>query len=199
VKGDNTLERRSLRGLLVDMDGTLVDTAEANYKAYAEALSTVGVSVDRETFDQVAAGRNWRQFLPALLKPSASGVDPAAVAAHKAARYPSMMRWTRVNKALVSLVSACRLEWRTALVTTASSANVAAVLRHHQLEYLFDLVVTGSDVRQHKPHPEAYQLAAERLGLKPQDCLVIEDSPVGVASAKAFGANVLQIRFDADA
>ncbi|MBW3654544.1 MAG: HAD family phosphatase [Gemmatimonadetes bacterium] len=182
-------------GLLVDMDGTLVDTGEANYEAYAAALRAVGVSVARDAFDEAALGKNWRQFLPALLGAARSGADPAAVAAHKAEIYPGTIPLTRVNHALVALIRTGRPRWRTALVTTASRPSVAAVLRHHGLEDLFDTIVTGSEVTRHKPDPEAYHLAAARLDLSPADCLVVEDSDVGVASAAAFGARCLRICF----
>lgn len=186
---------KTISAVLVDMDGTLVDTATANYEAYAAALRAVGVSVARELFDEVAQGRNWRQFLPELLRAAGSDTDPAAVAAHKAEIYPSTIPLTRVNNALVSLLESGRPQWRTALVTTASGANAAAVLRYHQLEELFDTIVTGSDVARHKPDPEAYQVAAARLSVSPDRCLVVEDSDVGVASAIAFGAPCLRIAF----
>lgn len=185
----------AVKALLVDMDGTLVDTAEANFLAYAEALQAAGVTVTREAFDQVALGRNWRQFLPALMEGNSGGADPAAVAARKAQLYPEKIRHTLVNDALVGLIAAGRAAWKTALVTTASAANVEAVLSYHKLRDLFDLVVTGSDVTHHKPHPEAYQLAASRLGFAPSECLVIEDSAIGVASAKAFGSPCIKLSF----
>lgn len=187
-----------VRGLLVDMDGTLVDTAAANYEAYAEALRAVGVSVTRQAFDEVAPGRNWRQFLPTLVAAAGADADPAAVAAHKARLYPDKISLTMVNEALVGLIRSGRGVWRTALVTTASAPNVAAVLRHHRLEELFDTIVTGSEVARHKPDPEAYRIAAERLGLTAAQCLIIEDSDIGVASAIAFGAPYLQLRFGSD-
>ncbi len=186
---------KRIKALLVDMDGTLVDTATANYEAYAAALRDVGISVARSPFDEVAQGRNWRQFLPALLEAVGSNADPAAVAAHKAEIYPSKLPLTEVNAALVALVESGRPSWRTALVTTASRANAATVLRYHQLEDLFDTIVTGNDVARHKPDPEAYQIAAARLSVSPDECLVIEDSDAGVASATAFGAPCLRITY----
>lgn len=186
---------KRISAILVDMDGTLVDTATANYEAYAAALRIVGVAVARAPFDEVTRGRNWRQFLPAMLQASGSNADPAVVAARKAEIYPSKIPLTEVNKALIALLKTGRPNWQTALVTTASSANVATVLRYHQLEDLFDTIVTGSDVARHKPDPEAYRLAAARLQVSPDQCLVIEDSDVGVASATAFGAPCLRIAF----
>lgn len=185
------------KALLVDLDGTLVDTRAANYLAYAEALAARGVTVDRERWDEAAQGRNWRQFLPELLRP-VPDAEPGDVAAHKARLYPSKLVHTCVNHALARLIQSGREGWRTALVTTASAANAAAVLRHHRLEGLFDLVVTGDDVERHKPFPDAYRLAAERLGVAPAECLVFEDSDIGMAAAAAFGACCLRVSFAAD-
>ncbi|HWT13743.1 MAG TPA: HAD family phosphatase [Allosphingosinicella sp.] len=182
------------KALLVDLDGTLVDTSTANYLAYAEALAAAGVTVRRERWDEVAEGRNWRDFLPTLLR-EAPGAEPEQVAAHKARLYPAKLAHSFVNEALAALIRGGRAGWRTALVTTASAANAAAVLRHHRLEDLFDLLVTGSDVERHKPFPDAYRLAAQRLGVEARDCLAFEDSDIGVAAALAFGAPCLRVSF----
>lgn len=97
---------------------------------------------------------------------------------------------------MAQLISGVRPAIKTALVTTASRSGAWAVLEHHGVGILFDEVVTGDDVREHKPSPEAYILAARRLGLAPGDCLIIEDSPVGIAAAQASGAPYLVVRHD---
>jgi beta-phosphoglucomutase len=182
----------AVRALLVDLDGTLVDTADANYLAYADALAEVGVRVARAAFDEVAHGRSWRQFLPGLLA-SAPGADPAAVAARKAAGYPARLAATRLNHGLVALIANRAAGWRAALVTTASRANAEAVLGHHQIAQLFDAVVTGDDVARHKPAPDAYRLAARLLEVRPEDCVAFEDSDAGMAAATAAGMPCLRI------
>lgn len=182
----------AVAALLIDLDGTLVDTAEANYHAYATALGEVGAHVERAEFDRVAQGRNWRQFLPPML--AGFAVKPEQVAARKAELYPGCLHLTVMNQGVARLVALSRPACRTALVTTASRPNVDAILHYHGLSGLFDLVITGSDVSRHKPDPEAYCLAASRLGVTPQSCLVIEDSDIGVASALAFGAAVIRVQ-----
>jgi beta-phosphoglucomutase len=184
------------RALLVDLDGTLVDTAEANYLAYAEALAPFGVAVERARWDEATQGRNWRQFLPAILE-NVAGAAPETVAARKAQIYPSKLAHSLVNRDLAALIARRRRGCRSALVTTASAANAAAVLRHHGLEGLFDTVVTAGDVERHKPFPDAYRVAAERLAVAPHECLVFEDSEVGLAAAAAFGAPWVRVRFPA--
>lgn len=183
------------RALLFDLDGTLVDTGAANAEAYARALAEAGVRVDAAAVARVASGRNWRQFLPELLAAAGSAVDPAVVARRKAELYPAAMDGLRLNAPLLALAAACRPAMRTALVTTASGTNARAVLGHYALLSLFDVVVTGDDVGVHKPDPEAYHLAATRLGVAPSECLAFEDSDIGVASARAAGVPVVQVVF----
>jgi len=80
------------------------------------------------------------------------------------------------------------------LVTTAKRENVASVLRHHDLAQYFTHIVSGDDVADHKPSPEAYQLALQKAGLQPQEVLAFEDSQSGIDSAEAAGIPVVQIK-----
>ncbi|MBC7504438.1 MAG: HAD family phosphatase [Sandarakinorhabdus sp.] len=181
------------RALLVDLDGTLVDTRDANFAAYSQALAEVGVTLDRGDWDKLAEGRNWSQFLPALLRDS--GVPAAAVARRKTIVYPEKLNDTHLNERLARVIRGARKRCLTALVTSASAEGAQAVLSHHGLVSLFDIVVTGSDVDRHKPAPDAYLLAAERLGVGPSDCLIFEDSDIGATAAAAFGAPCRRISF----
>jgi beta-phosphoglucomutase-like phosphatase (HAD superfamily) len=63
-----------------------------------------------------------------------------------------------------------------------------------KLSDAFDVVLGGDDVRQGKPDPEIYRLAAQCLGLPPQSCIAIEDSPVGIAAAVGSGAYTIAVR-----
>jgi len=184
---------RNIRALLFDLDGTLADTAEANYLAYAAALAEASVMVDRESFIRAAHGRNWREFLPGMLADRSSTADPAQIAARKRELYPEHIRALRLNDGLLSLAYSARPAKVTGLVTTASRTSVEAIFDHHKLAPLFDVVITGDEVEQHKPHPAAYQLALERLGVDPAEALTFEDSDIGEQSARAAGITVVRI------
>ena len=185
-----------LQAYLVDFDGTLADTGDANYLAYAAALHEVGVAIDREQFDSQAFGRNWRQFLPVLLKDHACDADPAAVAARKAVHYRAAAANIRFNDALIFLLQHRGEQTRAALVTSASAANVGAALASRaNLRQLFDAIVTGDDVSRHKPDPQGYEIAAKLLRVEAEHCLVLEDSIPGIEAGMAFGAQVLKISF----
>ena len=186
-----------LKALLVDLDGTLVDTAEANFAAYRAALQAHGVTLTREWWDANGFGRNWREFLPALLDGN-SNVRSAEIAARKAELYPNYVAATLVNEPLVRLIRLLKPSLRLALVTSASRSAAALLLEVHDLRSLFDEVVTGDDVTAHKPAPHAFALAAERLGVRPDECMIIEDSEAGIAAAAAFGAPCLVVENFAD-
>jgi HAD superfamily hydrolase (TIGR01509 family) len=185
----------SIQALLFDLDGTLVDTAEANYSAYSRALAEFGVQAEPHAIARIAADRQWRVFLPELLRDANVEADPARIAHRKGELYRAAIAGVRVNSPLVALLAAVRPQMRTALVTTASAGNVGAILEHFAMRRLFDIVVTGDDVARHKPDPEAYRLAAERLSVPAEACLVFEDSEVGAAGAIGAGMAVVRVRF----
>lgn len=191
-------EIAGIKAFLVDLDGTLADTAEAKFRAYSHALADRGMAVDRTASDREVSGHSWRQYLPAMLDCVHSQAVASQVARRKTEPCRENLSQARFNDALVALLQQLRRSGaQLALVTTASSANVASVMAARpDIAGLFNLLITGDDVRRHKPDPEAYCLAAHRLGLQPHECVVIEDSEIGVAAARAFGASVLRVSMD---
>jgi beta-phosphoglucomutase len=184
----------TLHAYLVDFDGTLADTREANYLAYARSLEEVGVVLSREEFLRQTHGKNWRQFLPVILKEHGSDHDPAKIAARKSELYKGTACDVRFNDALVSILQGRDSSIRTALVTSASTSNVeVAMSGRHDIKSLFEVTVTGDDVTRHKPDPQGFEIAASRLGVKACHCIVFEDSDVGVEAGLAFGAQVLRV------
>jgi beta-phosphoglucomutase-like phosphatase (HAD superfamily) len=80
-----------------------------------------------------------------------------------------------------------------ALATSGERRYVEAVKRELNLDGVFDAVAVAEDVARGKPAPDVYLLAAERLGLPPAQCLVLEDAPNGVAAAKAAGMKCVAV------
>lgn len=176
--------------VLWDLDGTLVDTepvwmaAEQELAAehgvewtHADGLALVGLALPD-------SGAYIRERLASLLSP-AEIVDYLVerVAGQLAQRVP----W---RPGALDLVAAfAKAEVPQALVTMSYAPIATAVAQHLP----FAAVVTGDAVVMGKPHPEAYLTAAEVLGCAPEDCLAIEDSPTGAASANAAGCDVLVI------
>ena len=182
---------RSVGALLFDLDGTLVDTREANFRAYRDAFAESGHELTRDQFG-ATWGRDSRDFIPDLLP----GIEAPAVETIRAAKsrlYGEQLHRTAVNEALVAFLRLVAPHHRTALVSTAKSRNGQQLLEAHGLDGLFDVVVWGDQVSRSKPDPEGYQRAMASLGVDPSCCLAFEDSATGREAALAAGLLVLEV------
>ncbi|UCG95233.1 MAG: HAD family phosphatase [archaeon] len=83
---------------------------------------------------------------------------------------------------------------KTAITSSGSKEYIQTVLDKFYLRKYFDVVVTGDDVKKGKPDPEPYMVTCQKLGLKPEECLVLEDAERGVASAKNAGCKCVAIQ-----
>jgi HAD superfamily hydrolase (TIGR01509 family) len=92
---------------------------------------------------------------------------------------------------VVPFAELLRSRYPLALASSSSHVVISQVLSRLQMQALFDIVVSGDDVKYGKPAPDIFLLAAEKLGFEPHHCLVIEDSAHGVASAKAAGMSCI--------
>lgn len=183
------------KAMLIDFDGTLANTQPANHAAYAQALSEQGIEIDFTTFMHYSDGKHWSEFLPPIIEAYAPSkpIDAKAIAQRKTEIYKNMAHLISFNEPLIMLLKTLAGHCPLAIVTTASKANVTSALSLRQdISSLFSLMITGEDVRQHKPHPEAYFVAAEKLGVNAEDCVIFEDSVAGIQAAKAFGGMVIK-------
>jgi beta-phosphoglucomutase len=167
-----------IKGFFFDMDGTLVDTHEANYVAYKKALADFNIAIGQQAND----------FLPQLA-PTLNRDDYDSLAAKKAEYYKESLELSKANAELVRFLHMISQDHVTVLVTTARPANAQAVLDRHNLKDYFDHVITNDDVRNSKPAPDCYEVALKKSGLSPNEVIVFEDSATGVSSAQSAGIN----------
>ena len=181
-----------VKALLVDMDGTLMDTEFAGAQAYAQVISDNGFTLQAEDIVHTIIGRRWAEFLPDIY-PNQSDQTYQNIIDAKRKIYPDYYAQIVLNHLLISLIRKTRGLFKTALVTSSSEFTVHSLLNHFQLTDLFDLIITADHVHQHKPHPLPYQQAAKQLGVQAEECLIFEDSTAGIEAAKAFNAQVLVV------
>jgi beta-phosphoglucomutase-like phosphatase (HAD superfamily) len=181
----------AVQALLFDLDGTLVDTREANYRAYRNAFAESGHELSAAEFAQTW-GRDSRDFIPDLL-PGIDGAGVDTIRAAKSRLYADELNRTVGNDALIGFLRLVAPTHRTALVSTAKSGNGRQILATHGLTELFDVVIWGDDVARSKPDPEGYLRALELLGVEPGCSVAFEDSETGRDAALAAGLLVLEV------
>ena len=175
--------------VLWDLDGTLVDSAEYHWLSWCEALTAAGHRFDRDYLVATFGQRNDR-ILRDLLGPDAPDAEIERISDEKEARFR-----TRVRKRGLDLLPGAELwlkrlrasGWRQALATSAPRANVETMLEVLSLAEYFGAVVAAEDVQRGKPDPQVFLLAAERLGVAPYRCVVVEDAAAGVEGARNAG------------
>lgn len=184
----------TIKGFFFDLDGTLVNTHEANFRAYKQAVHEVtGTELGDELKTRIKSGESSNDFLPGLLADiSSEHVD--AINARKKEVYPTHLDASELNTYLSTFLKQMSEDYVTALVTTAKKDNAEAVLKAHSIEALFDFKIFGHDVKEMKPHPEAYLLALEKAGLSASEVIAFEDSQKGIDAATAAGINTIHIR-----
>lgn len=181
----------AIRLLISDFDGTLVDTFEANYRAYAGAFESVGLDLGRERYRE-CFGFRFDRFMDALgISDSATR---AAIRERKAEMYPCHFDCLRVNRPLVDFISTFHASGgMTAIASTARGKNLRNALDYLGISADIDLVLAGESVTKGKPDPEIYLAVLDKMGIGPDEALVFEDSEVGFKAAEAAGIRYIRI------
>lgn len=176
--------------MVTDFDGTLVDTFEANLRAYQKAFADVGLQLTSEDYRR-CFGFRFERFMASM------GIFDQKIGDKirdsKKKYYPEFFSHLKVNVPLVELISTFhKLGGKTAIASTARRENLENALQHAGLHSLFDLIIAGEDVKQGKPSPEIYETVMERMEVSPYETLIYEDSEVGLQSAKASKAHFMK-------
>lgn len=176
---------------IFDMDGTLFNTNNINYYAYKEALDKYNVSIDYDYYCNYCNGRSYKVFIPPLVNNDEEKVQDI----HKIKKnaYSKYLDKVKVNEHLFNIIDKLKKDYKIALVTTASKKNTYEILEYTKKKDLFDLILTADDIENPKPNPEGFLLAMNKYGVAPKDCIIFEDSEVGIEAAKKTNSNIFKI------
>ena len=177
------------RAVIFDMDGVLVDSYHAHYRSWLEMARADGLHFTEAEFAGTF-GRTSREIIAHFwgegrcTDEQIAEMDERKEAAYRCIVETDFPAMPGIRELLRSL---CEAGFKLAVASSGPSENVALAVEKLDAKDLFDAVVTGDDVRHGKPDPEVFTLAAKRLGVRPANCVVIEDAPVGIAAAHAAG------------
>jgi beta-phosphoglucomutase len=187
-------QRLGPKAVIFDMDGVIVDSMPYHFIAWYEALRPWDARIS--CFDvYLEEGEKWQYTLRDILK--RSGIRPTPRMLQKIftdrerifKKYFKRYIFTGAEDLLVYLK---RREYQLALVTSTPTVEMQRILPARIRNY-FDHIVAGDNVRRGKPFPDPYLKAAHMLGRKPAECLVIENAPLGIRSAKRAGMKCIAI------
>lgn len=187
----------TIRGVIFDLDGVVVSTDEYHYRGWQRLADEEGIYFDR-TINERLRGVSRMESLEILLERASrrySDDEKRAMATRKNGYYRELLeRLTPADILPGALEILHELRRRGVLVAIGSSSrNSPAILERIGLAGFFDATSDGNDIRNSKPDPEVFLIAAKRLGLDPAECLVVEDATAGVEAGINGGMKVLAV------
>jgi HAD superfamily hydrolase (TIGR01509 family) len=185
---------RAIKAVVFDFDGLMFNTEEIFNLSGRELLRRRGLEMTPELLT-LMMGRRADEAFPLMIAALGLTESAAELRAEERAIFQGLL-WTHVAPmpGLFELLS--HLESRAlpkGIATSSRRPYIESVLRKFELVERFDLLLTSEDVVEGKPHPEIYLTAASRLGVRPGEMLVLEDSENGTRSAAAAGAVAVSI------
>jgi beta-phosphoglucomutase family hydrolase len=183
------------RAVLWDLDGTLVDSSEHHWVAWREIMAQEGHPVTPEVFTSSFGHRN-DTILRGLLGSDLSDEEVERIAGAKEALYRRFVRERGLELLPGALLWLERLNgngWRQAVASSAPSANIEAAMNAIGLAPLFEALVSADEVGVGKPDPAVFLAAAERVGVPPERCVVVEDAPAGLEGARRAGMRCIGV------
>ena len=174
-----------LEAVIWDMDGVIADTALYHFKAWQDVFRKRGVSYTEEDFKRNFGRRN-DAIIPDIMGGNLSSSEVDAIAIEKEENY--RQRVAQNIKSLpgaVELISALRERGvKMAIASSSPVENIQLILGGLGIDSYFQVIVWGRQVSEGKPSPQGFLLAAKKLDVAPENCVVIEDAIDGVAGAK---------------
>jgi len=173
------------KAVIFDMDGTLINSTKADFLAWQKLFSFYGKSLTYEEYIPllgIKSAQVVKEFFPVKNDEEIQmALTQKLVFFHE---YVAENGIYPVPYADVFLKQIKQLDIPVALATSSRKAKMEMVMTKVNLVTLFDAIVTGGDVKNGKPAPDIFIKAAEKLGVRPQDCIVFEDASNGVKAAK---------------
>ncbi len=182
-----------MKALLFDFDGVLVQSMEDHYQGWQKALEKYGIEMNPEEL-YMMEGQGVTGVARELTRKYHIPVENTPELIKAKQDHYNQIKKIRFYPHLLDILNWGREKnLRMAVVTGGNRDRVVEALESFGLMEYFDALITSDDVRETKPSPEPYLSAATALALNPADCLVIENAPLGIRSAKSAGMKVLGI------
>ena len=185
-----------MKAVLFDMDGTIFDTERISYECWCQAAKTLGLPIDISTLIDDMYGLNNHTF--AHFFTSRFGADfpyrELIARREECVRNTLLSNGVPKKPGVPAVFDALRARgYKLGLVSSTTTADILRYLSLADLDGTFDLVLGGDAIERGKPEPDCYLLAAERLGVAPADCTVVEDSKNGILSGSRAGMRTVLI------
>jgi HAD superfamily hydrolase (TIGR01509 family) len=182
-----------IQALIFDCDGTLIDSMYAHFAAWRDALSSQGMQLCEQSFYR-HSGTASSRVIPMLAAEQGIVVEFESALAEKEERFLRQIELLQPIEPIVQIAREHRGKLKMAVASGGTRALVHQQLKQLNIYDWFDAIVTCEDTANHKPDPDVFLEAADRLGVRPEHCCVYEDGEPGIEAARRAGMDVVDVR-----
>lgn len=183
----------NIEAIIFDMDGVMADTLPLHQEASHRMWANHGIDWTPELAQNII-GMRIREALNWQLSRTDLKLDLEELVREREDIYLDILGSScPPMPGLLESLQQLQGRFKLAVASSSERASVDRVLKSFGIENVFDFVLSGSDVKKSKPHPEMYRTTAEKLGVAPENCVVVEDAEHGVISAWLAGMHVIAI------
>lgn len=191
----NKINKEKVKAVIFDLDGVLTDTAEYHYQSWKKLAQEEGIPFTREDNEQLR-GVTRRQSLEILLKGKTLSEDKMKELMVKKNEYYQELIDNITEGDLIPGVEDLLNQLKRGgykLAVASASRNARTVIKNLDIEKRFEIIADGYSVKNNKPAPDLFLYAADKLGVEPEECIVIEDAESGIEAALAAGMHTVGI------
>lgn len=185
-----------IKAVVFDMDGVLIDAKDWHYEALNRALALFGMEISRADHIATFDGLPTHTKLSILSEERGLPEGLHSFINEMKQQYTMELVHTRCKPKFVHEYALNRLKsdgYQLAVASNSIRPTIEIMMQKAALIGYLDEILSADDVSRPKPAPDIYQAAVSRLGLRPEECLVVEDNKNGIAAARAAGAHLLVV------
>lgn len=192
-----------IQAVIFDFDGVILNSEPIHYEACNRILQNLGLNLSYQEYFERYLGVSDKQVFELFLQSNGLAhrikdldnlfSEKAKIYTDMIENHPNLPMVDEVDQYIFKILNE---EKKIAICSGSTQGEIAAALgkiKQGILKPHFDIIITSEDVQNTKPFPDGYLLAAKRLDVPPEQCLVIEDTPHGIAAAKAAGMHAVAI------
>jgi len=185
--------RKTYQALIFDCDGTLTDSMPVHYVAWRRTMDRYGIHFAEDRF-YAMGGMPSGKIVEVLAAEQGRAVDSVVAAHEKEEAFLELIHLLEPIVPVLEVVQAFQGKLPLAVASGGYRSIISQQLQQIGCGGCFDVLVTAEDTTRHKPEPDVFLKAAELLGVPPRECLVYEDSDLGLRAAASAGMDAIDIR-----
>ena len=183
----------SAAAIIFDCDGTLTDSMPVHFHAWSKTFADHGISFSEDRF-YALGGMPSDKIIALMGAEHGKRLDAEELSREKEENFLTFLDEVKPVEKVVALAREQKGQRKMAVASGGYRWVIDRQLEHIGLGDWFDAIVTAEDTERHKPHPDVFLEAAQRIGVEPQACLVLEDADLGVEAARRAGMSVIDVR-----